>query len=420
MLAPRVVILGSGFAGLETAFLLRSKLDKADVDITVVSDRDDFLFKPNMIYLPFGAAEKPLHVPLQKAFFNHDIHHRIGHVENVHAERSVVHTSRGLPIHYDKLVIATGAAMNPDEIPGLREFARTIWAPGQMHKLGEDLQWVAQHARHGRHQNVLFLVPPGNKCAGPLYEIAFMLDIWLHRKGVRHQIDITFTTCEPAFIQAFGPKVRDVVVEEFAIRRITGHTGVAPEKVTETEVVYTDGETRQFDLLISFPPYIAAKRYEGLPADDRGFLTCEPETRAVVGHPDIFAPGDAGDFPVKQAFLALLQADAVASKITADITGRTPQRLFEPTSMCVMEMLDRATFAQVPLRLTDDPDRPVTVDLDSVSEYRVGTGATWRLGKKALGTYLPARFRHGLPFHAGAGWRVMETGLRAGARLLAH
>jgi sulfide:quinone oxidoreductase len=420
MLAPRVVILGSGFAGLETAFLLRSKLDKVDVDITVVSDRDDFLFKPNTIYLPFGAAEKPLHVPLRKAFRNHDIHHRIGQIKDIDVGRGVVHAGQGTPIHYDKLVIATGATMNPDEVPGLREHAQTIWTPAKMHQLGEQLQWVAQNARHGHPQKVLFLVPPGNKCAGPLYEMVFMLDTWLREKDVRHQVEITFTTYEQSFIQAFGPKLHEVAMEEFATRGITGVTGVVPDKVSETEVAYTDGTTREYDVLVAFPPYVAAVRYEGLPTDHRGFLTCEPETRAVVGHPEIFAPGDAGDFPVKQAFLALLQADAVATKIAADITGRAPGKLFEPTSMCVMEMFDKATFAQVPLRLTDDPDSPVAVDLEAAGEYRVGTSATWRLGKKALGIYLPMRFRHGLPFHAGTGWKVMETGLRAGARLLAH
>nr|WP_042178600.1 FAD-dependent oxidoreductase [Kibdelosporangium sp. MJ126-NF4]CEL13285.1 Sulfide-quinone reductase [Kibdelosporangium sp. MJ126-NF4]CTQ98976.1 Sulfide-quinone reductase [Kibdelosporangium sp. MJ126-NF4] len=420
MPAPRVVILGSGFAGLETAFLLRTKLDKVDAAITVVSDRDDFLFKPNTIYLPFGAAEKPLHVPLRKAFDYQSIHHRIGRVDGIDATRGVVHTGRGLPIHYDKLVIATGAGMAVDEIPGLRDHGRQIWTPGQMHQLGEDLQWVAQNARHGHPQKVLFLVPPGNKCAGPLYEIAFMLDTWLRRKDVRHQVEITFTTYEQSFVQAFGPKLHEVVTEEFATRSITGHTAITPDKVTETDVAYSDGATREFDVLITFPPYVAGMRYDGLPADDRGFLTCEPETRAVVGHPEIFAPGDAGDFPVKQAFLALLQADAVANKIVADITNHAPQGLFEPTSMCVMEMFDKATFAQVPLRLTDDPASPVTVDLDVAGEYRVGTGATWRLGKKVLGLYLPHRFRHGKPFHAGNGWRVMGAGLHVGSRLLAQ
>src|SRR6185295_11499324 len=129
--------------------------------------------------------------------------------------------------------------------------------------------------------------------------------------------------CEQSFVQAFGPKLHELVTEEFATRGITGHTGVAPSKIGETDVLYTDGSTREFDALVAFPPYVAAVRYDGLPQDDRGFLICEPETRAVVGHPEIFAPGDSGDFPVKQAFLALLQADAVASQIIADITHTT-------------------------------------------------------------------------------------------------
>ncbi|GAB3899793.1 hypothetical protein GCM10029964_086200 [Kibdelosporangium lantanae] len=414
MLAPRTVILGSGFAGLETAYLLRTHLGKDDADVTVVSDRDDFLFKPNTIYLPFGAAEKPLHVPLRKAFQHRSIHHRAGVVEGIDADRGVVHTRGGTPIHYDKLVIATGAAMNPSEVPGLREHASQIWTPGQMHQLGEHIQWIAQNARHGHPQKVLFLVPPGNKCAGPLYEIALMLDTWLRARDVRHQVEITFTTYEQSFVQAFGPKLHELVTEEFAVRGITGHTGVSPDKVGETEVVYTDGTTREFDVLVAFSPYIAAVSYDGLPMDNRGFLTCEPESRAVVGHPEIYAPGDAGDFPVKQAFLALLQADAVAAQIAGE-AGR-----FEPTSMCVMEMFDKATFAQVPLRLTGDPDSPVEVDLNAADQYRVGTSRTWRLGKKTLGLYLPTQFRHGRPFHAGTGWRVMEAGLHAGARLLAH
>ena len=43
-ISPRVVVLGAGFAGLETAYMLRMKLRDA-VDLTVVADRDTFLFK---------------------------------------------------------------------------------------------------------------------------------------------------------------------------------------------------------------------------------------------------------------------------------------------------------------------------------------------------------------------------------------
>jgi len=45
---PKIAVLGGGFAGLETAFYLRHRVgDKAD--LTLVTDQDHFLFKPNTI-----------------------------------------------------------------------------------------------------------------------------------------------------------------------------------------------------------------------------------------------------------------------------------------------------------------------------------------------------------------------------------
>ena len=41
-----VVVAGGGFTGLETAFVLKHRLHD-DVDITLVSDQEKFLFRPN-------------------------------------------------------------------------------------------------------------------------------------------------------------------------------------------------------------------------------------------------------------------------------------------------------------------------------------------------------------------------------------
>jgi sulfide:quinone oxidoreductase len=140
----------------------------------------------------------------------------------------------------------------------------------------------------------------------------------------------------------------------------------------------------------------------------------------VAGVANIYAPGDAGDFPVKQAFLAFLQADATAEAIASEITGKPARASFDPISMCVMEQLDKATFAQVPLRVTGDPDRPVEVRPGMEDEYKVGVSPVWRLGKKLLGIYLPLRFRAGEPFHAGGAWTMMDVGLKAMSGVLAE
>jgi sulfide:quinone oxidoreductase len=87
--------------------------------------------------------------------------------------------------------------------------------------------------------------------------------------------------------------------------------------------------------------------------------------------------------------------------------------------MCIMEMFDKATFAQVPLELTHDPARPVAVRADADGDYKVGTGSAWRLGKKMLGMTVPMRFHAGEPFHAGLAWQMMDVGLKGMSALMA-
>src|SRR5258708_8299629 len=190
--------------------------------------------------------------------------------------------------------------------------------------------------------------------------------------------NIAYFTYEKGFIQAFGPRLNVVVTEEFARRGIAGHKDATVERVDAGKIRFKNGNTEPFDVLISFPPYVASTRFEGLPADDRGFLTTNSKTRQLHGHPDIYVVGDAGDFPVKQAFLALLQADAAAEHLAERILGEEPSAAFDPVSMCIMEQFDQATFAQVPLRLTGDPDAPVAVREDALDLYPVGSGPVWR------------------------------------------
>jgi NADH dehydrogenase FAD-containing subunit len=414
-----ITILGAGFAGLETAFLLRMRLrDRAR--ITLVSQREAFVFRPNSIYVPFGADPDDLVVDLAKPFRRRHVDFVAGSVTGVDPDAQAVRLDDGRSVPYDKLVIATGAGMRPEEVPGLGEHAATIWTGRSMLGVRERFERVRDDARSGRGSRVLFLIPPNNKCAGPLYEVVMMFETWLRRSGVREQVDITWSTFEQSYIQAFGPRLDDLVRTEFAERGIDGHTGEIVTEVVAGEARYADGTARGFDHLIAFPPYVPAVRYDALPGDARGFVATDPATRQVSGHPDIYAPGDAGDFPVKQAFLAFLQADTVAEHIAASAGAHPFERPFDPVSMCIMEMFDKATFAQVPLTVTGDPAHPVAVREGADGEYKVGTGTVWRVGKKMLGATVPMRFHAGEPFHAGLGWQAMEVGLKGMSAVLAH
>jgi sulfide:quinone oxidoreductase len=249
--------------------------------------------------------------------------------------------------------------------------------------------------------------------------MVMMVDTYLRRQGVRNHVHITWTTFESGYIQAFGPRLNDVVSEEFQERNIHGFKEYVVKEVQANKVLYQNGKEIRYDILISFPPYIASVFYKNIPTDDRGFIQTNFNDRSVKGYNNIFAPGDAGDFPVKQAFLAFLQADTVANKIHADLLNSNFEQGFDPVSMCVMEQLDKATFAQVPLRLTGKPEKPIEVDPNRIDEYKVGVSPLWRLGKKMLGIYLPMRFRHAEPFHAETAWKTMELGLKGMSAILA-
>jgi NADH dehydrogenase FAD-containing subunit len=414
------VVLGGGFAGLEAALSLRAKLP--DASISLVSDRDYFLFTPNTIYIPFGLDAGKLAFHLAGPTRRRDIR-----LINATA-REVDPISRQIyldgpaqldDLSYDYLVVATGAAMRGGEIPGLAEFGTTIWTTPELLSLRAGFRQLIADARKGGRSEVLFLVPPGNRYAGPLYEMAIMLDSWLKRKKVRDLIGITWATFEESYVQAYGPGLNDLVTAEFEHRGIAGYTGYRVDRVERGEAHFSNGARLPFSLLVSFPPHRASAHFTHLPSDDLGFIATDLTSRQVVGYPEVYAVGDASDYPAKQADLAFLQAGAAAAHIWARLLGREPALSFDPLSLPVSDGLSRA--AEGPSLRTAVPAMPAMPAMPALSaallpnmwdHYNVGTSPVWRPGKMALGIYLPWRFKAGNPFYSGAPWKGLEGGLR--------
>ncbi len=123
-------------------------------------------------------------------------------------------------------------------------------------------------------------------------------------------------------------------------------------------------------------------------------------------------------FPVKQAFLAFLQADAVATRIASEACGIGSATEFDPVSMCVMEQFDKATYAKVPLRLTGDPSRPVEVRPDADGDYGSAPRSRGAAARSSWASPSPGAFATAAvpqrPF-----WSGMELGLKGMSSVLA-
>src|SRR5215471_1389535 len=136
-LAPRIVILGGGFAGVTTAIeLAKGCTGFLLVHITLLSERNFFLFTPMLAEAATGAVETRhvLH-PIRPLCTTAGIEFGEMRVETIDLARCrvVMRHSRSRAqqeIRYDRLVLALGAAPNVGMAPGAAEHALTFKGAG--------------------------------------------------------------------------------------------------------------------------------------------------------------------------------------------------------------------------------------------------------------------------------------------------
>jgi sulfide:quinone oxidoreductase len=247
--------------------------------------------------------------------------------------------------------------------------------------------------------------------------MSWMLDTWLTRLGLREHVDLKLLTHEGSYVETFGPRMDELAEAEFERRGITALRNFTVVGVEPGRVVASNRQWAPFDLLVTFPAAIPAARFPDLPSDEDGFLRTVPATRQVQGRDNIYAVGDAADFPVKQAYLAATQADAAAEHIAAGLLGEEPRPLSDPRAVCILQQLDRATFAQVPLAAGDDGVTGVAAETD---QHRVGQSLLARAGRRAVSSLLLRRFRAGMPVHTGYSGIILETGRKVLSRTVAR
>jgi NADH dehydrogenase len=136
-LAPRVVVLGGGFAGVSAAReLAKAGAGALPIHVTLLSDRNFFLFTPMLAEAATGAVE-PSHVsyPIRPLCRAHGVEFAEMRVESIDLERRRIvghhHRSAVLQqVQYDHLVLALGATPNVAMAPGAAEHAVPFKALG--------------------------------------------------------------------------------------------------------------------------------------------------------------------------------------------------------------------------------------------------------------------------------------------------
>jgi sulfide:quinone oxidoreductase len=250
-------------------------------------------------------------------------------------------TIGGQPHRADYLVIALGAELAPESIPGLAQSGHNFYT-----RDGAASLWTAlQTIRAGRV--VVLTAAPAYKCPAAPYEGAMLIDRWLRTQGLRDRVQIDVYAAEPAPMGVAGPNVSGAVKELLASKSIPYH----PEhQVTGADagagrLTFANGTQAGFDVLAYVPPHRVPSviRESGL-AGESGWMSVDRHTLATRW-PNVYAIGDVVSIPLalgkplpKAGVFANREADVVAENIAHAIAGVAETARFDGHGECFIEI----------------------------------------------------------------------------------
>lgn len=312
----RVLIVGSGIAGIEAALALRD-LAGEGVDVQLRDPRRQFVFRPFAVGEPYGAA-RIFRYDLDKLARRTGATFSSKGIVAVAADDRQAITRDGERVSYDHLVVATGARMLWS-IPG----AVTFWGASDEGRVGD----VVARLRAGAVRRLVFTMAGGHSWALPLYELALHGAAELGKAGVKGT-KLTVVTPEDAPLELFGRRAAEQMTELLSERGIDVVTSAHPVKFEEGRLHVAPGGEIEADAVVSLPR-LEGRRLSGVPHDADGFVAVDDHAR-VRGADGLFAVGDVTGFPVKQGGVATQQADAAAEAIAAAAGAAIEPKPFDP------------------------------------------------------------------------------------------
>ncbi len=344
MTGKTIVILGGGVGGLVTANELR-RLLTSEHRVVLVEKNPVHAFAPSFLWLMTGdrtAAQisRPLRTLVRRG------------VEVVQAEaRTIDLTGRRVEtstqeLRYDNLIVALGATLVPDAIPGLVEGAHSFYTFDGATKLHDALQSF----RGGKVAVVVSGLP--FKCPAAPYEGAMLLSDFFARRGLRDRVEMHLFTPESQPMPVAGTQLGNAVKTMVESKGISYHPmhqlkAVSPQA---GELQFDGKEAFRYDLLVAVPPHRGPQlvRQAGL-ANEAGWVPVDAGSLATQ-HENVYAIGDITaislpgrwkpDVPLmlpKAGVFAHVQALVVARRIAGQITGPRVEEKFCGDGYCMLE-----------------------------------------------------------------------------------
>jgi len=327
----RVVVVGSGVGGL--ACVQRLARRDGQLSVTVVDRTLRHDFAPSFLWLMTGrrAPER-----VSRALSPQG---RAG-VQLIEAEVTAVDPGAGRvsstagEIEYDELVLAPGAALAPEAIPGLAQAAHGFYTREDAERLRDAL------AAFGGGRVLVVVAAMPFKCPAAPYEAAFLVDDLLRHRGIAARVDIV--TAEPQPLPVAGEQIGAQVAAMLAARGIGFQPGRRLESVDADarEARFADGG-EPYDLLVAIPPHRAPAFVADSPlAGPQGWIPVDAET--LRAGENIHAIGDVTAIKLPNAMMlpkagvfAHAQADVVADNLTA--AGKRAEARFDGHGACFLE-----------------------------------------------------------------------------------
>ena len=345
-MSKTVLILGGGIGGVVAASRLRRALPRAH-RVVLVNREPDHLFQPSLLWLMLGwRTPQQISRPLT-ALARRGIEVVQGDVERIDAARRAV-TIDGKEWLADYLVIALGAELAPDAVPGLAQAGHNLYSLAG----AEALRDARLAFRAGRIVVLVSGMP--FKCPAAPYEAAMLLEYDCRRRGIRDAVSLDIYTPEPGPMPVAGPEVSGQVRQMVEAKGIGYHPehSVTQVDAGNKRIAFANGAVTEFDLLVYVPPHRApqAVREAGL-CGASGWVTVDRTTLAT-NFPGVYAIGDVTGIPLaigkplpKAGVFAHRQAEVVAHNIAAEITGQEATARFLGHGECFVETGDgRAGF----------------------------------------------------------------------------